>query len=160
MMKVFLGLISTQGDRLGHLVRSVQMLSSYGHEAKPVRFFDVVNSTVVADQPPALCTVVECACKADRPELDEICREVEWALGEDHRTLQVVIARCGDKAGKHVPTTIQALLTGELEPGMQVMLSRETFTKLCGWGQQLLDGTEPVIGEQPGATGATVAGPG
>jgi hypothetical protein len=152
--KVFLGIMSRAGDRLGHLVRAVQMLRSYGSEVDVISYSDVINATVSADQAPALCCMLECSSTADEGALRGICRETQWALGDEDEVCTVQILKYGDHLGDAPPAPLQALQQGgKLPEGMAVFESRYDFAKLCDWGQQLTYGDADIAGEWPSATG-------
>lgn len=150
MTRVYVGLTSTEGDRLGHLVRGVQMLRSYGGEAKVMRYSDVLSS---AGEPPALMCLLECNSTATLEGLQGIARETEWALGHEPNVLTVTIVQYGDTRAEAVPGGLLALLDQRQEPGSSVFLARAEFTKLCDWGQNLTNGETEVMGEWPSATG-------
>ncbi len=153
MTKVSLGLTSTDGDRLGHLVRGVQMLRSYGNEMEVDRYSDVIDAAVQADAPAALCCVLTGESDATLDGLRGICRETEWALGDDERVLNVTILRYGDDEPNEGARPLQAVLRGRFEPGMTRLVSAEEFARMCDWGQQLSDTDADIIGEWPSATG-------
>lgn len=161
MSRVYFGLHSTEGDRLGHLVRGVQMLRSYGHEAEIDEYSDVVNVTLTTDDPPAFACVISGQSAATLEALKGICRETEWALGkmpescpdgEKEPALSVRILQFDDQQ-LDSPRFFEAVRTGKLTKGMTVALDKEEFERICGWGQ-IVDG-EPaeVAGEWPSATG-------
>jgi len=150
MTRVYVGLTSTEGDRLGHLVRGVQMLRSYGREAKVMRYSDVVSS---AGEPPALMCLLECNSTATLEGLQGIVRETEWALGHEPKVLTVKIVQYGDTRLDGVPGGLLTQLEQRQEPGNSVFLSRTEFAKLCDWGQNLTNGETDVMGEWPSATG-------
>lgn len=153
MIRVFLGLMSQEGDRLGHLVRGVQMLRSYGKEASVIRYSDVADWTGHADEPPTLCCVLECMSEATAQALQGMARETEWALGDEPRVLRVKVLQYGTQESAQIPTPLRLILAGGSEPGLQVVIPRPEFAKLCDWGQQLTDSDSGVIGEWPSATG-------
>jgi hypothetical protein len=153
MTDVCFGLISTKGDRFGHLVRGVQMLRSYGSEAHIEEYSDVVNVASSADEPSALCCVLRGETDATADGLQGICREVQWALGEDPNVLTAVVLRLDGKDSEHVPRALQAVLQAHLRNDMAVFMPENDFAEMCDWGQQLLDGDDDVMGEWPSATG-------
>lgn len=153
MTRIFLGLTSTEGDQLGHLVRGVQMLRSYGEEASVIRYFDVINQPAEGGEPPAFCTLLECSSSADLSQLQAICKETEWALGQEKTHLTVQVVQYGDKRQDGVGEALQALLAGQRAGSTTVAMEHDQFARLCGWGQQRTDGEAPIIGEWPSATG-------
>jgi hypothetical protein len=153
MAKVYLGLISQEGDRLGHLVRGVQMLRSYGDEARVIGYSSVVDWSGQADEPPALCCVLECQSDATEEALNGICRETEWALGDEPDVLQVHVLRHGATESGDAPAPLLAMLAGSDAAGMTMQNDRYEFARLCDWGQQLIGEDADVIGEWPSATG-------
>jgi hypothetical protein len=153
MTRAYIGLISQEGDRLGHLVRGVQMLRSYGNEAKVVGYSDVVDWSGQACGRPALCCVLECHSAATEDGLQGMCRETEWALGDDPAVLQAHLLRYGNRDQEQAPGALRSLVQGAPAPDMTVMNSRYEFAKLCDWGQEITDGEDGVAGEWPSATG-------
>ncbi|MGE5675478.1 MAG: hypothetical protein ACM3XM_16650 [Mycobacterium leprae] len=151
MARIYFGLSSTEGDRLGHLVRGVQMLRSYGDEAVARGCTDVVDTTYLSDGPPALCCLLECESSAADDALRQMCRETEWALGEEPAVLTVQFFREGDEEPR-LPELLQGLLLNQPAPGFTVYTNRSDFAELYDWGQVALDGGT-VIGEWPSATG-------
>lgn len=153
MTSVTIGLSSTMGDRLGHLVRGVQMLRSYGSEAEVLRYSPVVYAAVRADEEPGLYCVLECDSDADLDGLRGICRDTEWALGDEPEVLTVHLLQYGDLRFGGAPEPLEALEKGKLSPGAWVYMPDEEFAKLCDWGQGLADGDTDIMGEWPSATG-------
>jgi|GEM_PF-3578784 len=153
MSTVFFGLSSTEGDRLGHLVRGVQMLRSYGHEAEVERYSAVVDVPLSSQAPPALICVVGGRTAATAEGLRGICRETEWALGDEPETLTVRVLQVGERQRSGVPAPLLDLLHGRLTPAMTQVLSAGEFEQLCDWGQQLLGADLDIMGEWPSATG-------
>jgi hypothetical protein len=153
MTRVFLGLTTQEGDRLGHLVRGVQMLRSYGEEARVIHYSDVVDWTGRADEQPLLGCVLECMSDATLEGLHGICRETQWALGDEDRVLKVYILKYGTQKVDQAPEPLQALLQGKFGPNMTVSEGGPAFAHLCDWGQVApFDGTD-LMGEWPSATG-------
>ncbi len=153
MSRVFFGLSSTEGDRLGHLVRGVQMLRSYGHEAEIERYSAVVNVPLLAEEPPALICVVSGQAEATWEGLLGICRETEWALGDQPEILQVWLLQHGSRQGKEMPRPLTAIVQGQRVAGGTQVLSAAEFERLCDWGQQTLGAETDIMGEWPSATG-------
>lgn len=153
--KVLVGLVSTEGDRLGHLVRGVQMLRSYGKEFDVTRYSKVINVPTRADQPPALCALLTGDSEASLHRWRAMVRETQWALGnaEGGDTLQVTLLRYGDQIAEFIPKPLQAVLEQGLGGGNSIYLPASEFRGICAWGQQLTDTDAPVIGEWPSATG-------
>lgn len=150
MATVHFHLTSTKGDRLGHLIRGVQMLRSYGAEADVTRCSDVINIDQ-AGQQPALGCVLEASSDAAADALKGICRETEWALGHDRDVLTVRFERYESDAPA-LPHPVMAVPGGTVD-GSVLFLHREEFAQLYDWGQQLLDDDGALIGEWPSATG-------
>lgn len=149
MKRIYFGLSSNEGDRLGHLVRGVQMLRSYGAEAAIDQFSDVVQAQLGPDQPPALACVVGGTTQADLAALQGICRETEWALGKEPGVFAVHLLQ----VGMPVPAALGAIWAGDLHAGMIRALPSAEFARLCEWGQQLYGEESDVIGEWPSAAG-------
>lgn len=101
MARVYLSLLSEKGDRLGHLVRGVNMMMSYGKECQIRRVSSVYEAQPVADRPPGLFAVVEADTTSPPARLLDFCQEVEWALGrargEQQGTLDVDLLLYGDE---------------------------------------------------------------
>lgn len=152
MSRVYFGLCSTEGDRLGHLVRGVQMLRSYGREAEIAEYSDVVDVRLQAGAPPAFACVVGGQTEATPEALEGICRETVWALGKEPETLSLWILRVGDHPHGAAPPAFEAIRQGTLDEGMTRVLSGAEFARICDWGQRAR-GEEDVIGEWPSATG-------
>jgi hypothetical protein len=153
MPRTYVGLMSMEGDPLGHLVRGVQMLRSYGKEADVCHYSDVINAAHPDEGQPQLYCVVTCECDATLANLQEICREVEWALGDEPSTLSASVLQYGDQVFPNIPRPLQALMEGQQPEGTLQAMTAPDFEGICGWGQQLLDGEADVIGEWPSATG-------
>lgn len=152
MSTVYIGLMSTDGDRIGHLVRGVQMLRSYGKEADVERYSDVIQAEeVTVGEQSALCCLIECGSDASPENLRGILRETEWALGDDPSVLTARLVRFGQQTLEDVPQPMLALLQGQGEH--EVFLPAEEFEHICDWGQQSPDGNADIIGEWPSATG-------
>jgi hypothetical protein len=153
MSQVYFGLSSTEGDRLGHLVRGVQMLRSHGREADITEYSDVVNVVLQPDGPPAFACVVGGTSAATLEALQSICRETEWSLGNEKGVLTVNLLQLGARAVGQAPRPFAAMQAGRLEAGMVQVMPGDAFARLCDWGQELIGGDEGVIGEWPSATG-------
>jgi hypothetical protein len=145
--------MAREGDRLGHLVRGVQMLRSYGDEAKITRYSDVVDWTGQADYPPALCCVLECMSDATLEGLSGIARETQWALGDEEKTLEVFIMQYGNERFQEAPPPLQSLLNEKALAGCHRLVEGHDFAQMCDWGQQMMGEDVPIIGEWPSATG-------
>lgn len=153
MKRVYFGLSSTEGDRLGHLVRGVQMLRSYGREADIDEYSDVVDLALRAEERPAFACVVGGETEADLEALHGICRETEWALGDQPETLSVTVLRFGERRPGQAPKAFDAIRSGRLHGSMRRALSADEFRRICDWGQVLIGEDTDVIGEWPSATG-------
>lgn len=153
MSRLFLGLSSREGDRLGHLVRGVQMLRSYGREADIQRYSDVVSVVLRAEEEPSFACVISGESEATFEALQGICRETEWALGKQPERLTVWILQHGERRPGTSPRPFEAIRAGRLEEGMTPVMPGEEFRKICLWGQQLIGEETDVIGEWPSATG-------
>ncbi|MDF2630325.1 MAG: hypothetical protein K0R39_4156 [Symbiobacteriaceae bacterium] len=153
MTRVLLGLLTRDGDRLGHLVRAVQMLRSYGNEAKIMRYSDVMDWCGQADEPPAMCCMLECMSDADMESLSGIARETQWALGDEDKVLQVYIMQYGNERFQEAPPPLQALLEEKTLACMSRVEEGHEFAQMCDWGQQFMGEDVPVVGEWPSATG-------
>lgn len=152
MSTVYIGLMSTDGDRIGHLVRGVQMLRSYGKEADVERYSDVIQAgEVTTGEQPALCCLIECESDTSPENMRGILREVEWALGDDPSVLTARLVRFGQQTLEDVPRPMLTLLEGE--GGYEVFQPAGEFEQICDWGQQHPDGNADIIGEWPSATG-------
>lgn len=138
-MVFWLGLSSTEGDRLGHLVRGVQMLSSYGQECNVEQLSDVVHVETGPGEPPAMVCLVGGTAEATREELIDICRETEWSLGESPATLSVTLFPDQE--------VFVSLRNGEIGPSATLVLRQEEFTRLCDWRQPLGGGLADWMGE-------------
>lgn len=152
MTRVYIGLSSKDGDRLGHLVRGVQMLRSYGDEAHVMSYSDVVDYYGRADEPPSLCCVLECSSESTLEELRGMARETEWALGDEPGVLQVRLLKYGDQTLGPSEEPFQALMERSPQSG-PVANTQYEFASMCDWGQHGTDGEDDVIGEWPSATG-------
>ncbi|HYG58844.1 MAG TPA: hypothetical protein VD902_12370 [Symbiobacteriaceae bacterium] len=153
MTRVYIGLMTREGDRLGHLVRGVQMLRSYGSEVKVMSYSDVVDASDRADEPPALCCLLECSSTADLEGLRGIMHETQWALGDENKVLTAHVVQFGEMRMTDAPGPLLALRTGQREPGTKVALTWPEFAKACDWGQQATDSEHDPAGEWPSATG-------
>lgn len=153
MSRVYFGLSSTEGDRLGHLVRGVQMLRSYGHEADLDEYSDVVNVGLKAEERPAYACVIGGRSGATLEALQGICRETEWALAKQPETLSVWVLQLGDQEPGGAPRPFEAIRNGRLEKNMTRALPGDEFRRICDWGQEIIDKESHVIGEWPSATG-------
>lgn len=153
MSRVYFGLCSTEGDRLGHLVRGVQMLRSYGHEADIDRYSDVVNVVMGAEEPQAYACIIGGTSGATLESLQGICRETEWALGKQPQTLSVWVLELGEHRPGNVPCLFERLRTGKFDKGMTIALPGDEFARMCNWGQVQIGEESDVIGEWPSATG-------
>lgn len=136
MTWVTLELLSREGDRLGHLVRGVQMLRSYGQEFVLHGNSDVWQSGA---EPPALHCRLDAETACEREPFAGILRETAWALGDT--ALQLRLLKWGDGA----PLGDQA--------GEAVFMKAEEFEEICRWGQQLSGQKAPVQGEWLGEPG-------
>lgn len=153
MTRVLLGLLTRDGDRLGHLVRAVQMLRSYGNEAKILRYSDVMDWCGQADEAPAMCCMLECMSDADMESLSGIARETQWALGDEDQVLQVYIMQFGNERFQEAPPPLQALLEEKALACMSLVKDGHEFAQMCDWGQQFMGHDVDVAGEWPSATG-------
>jgi hypothetical protein len=151
MTQVVLGLTTSAGDQLGHLVRGIQMLRSYGQELVVQRYSAVMVATDPATGQPALHCLVAGTSDATLDGLRGICRETEWALGDDPRVLQVALLRYGDTPVDQASPPTLALMGGAAAPDTVVLTSSATLAAISDWGQQ--GGDDHVIGEWPDATG-------
>lgn len=153
--KVLAGLTSREGDRLGHLVRGVQMLRSYGKEFEVGRYSKVINVAISADEAPSLCCLLSGESEATIPRWRAMVRETQWALGnsEGSGVLEVTLIRHGDQMAEFIPRSLQAILDHGLSQGSTMFLPAEEFARICDWGQQVSDIDASVIGEWPDATG-------
>ncbi len=182
MRRVYLGLISAEGDQLGHLVRGVNMLMSYGSECRIRHLSSVRQGQRQADGPPLLGVVVAADTDLGPERLADLCREVEWALGAGQnrgtggntRALNVAVLPDHDPAAQAAAATAGPAATpglhaggpvlaglveltggaGELSPAsLHTIMAAEDFRLLCRQGQR--DGAEgaEVIGEWPGLDG-------
>ncbi|MFZ5816488.1 MAG: hypothetical protein ACOY93_14515 [Bacillota bacterium] len=138
---------------MGHLVRGVQMLRSYGREAAIDRCSDVVDLRLSPGEPPAYACVLEGSTGAALDALQGILRETEWALGKREATLKLWILQYGDQRPGSAPRAFEAIRSGRLEEGMTRVLPGGEFARLCDWGQQEIGAEPGVIGEWPSATG-------
>lgn len=134
LREISLTLRSREGDRLGHLVRGVQMLRSYGKEFQLRSVSDVVDTGEKGGRPPALECRVTALSDATDEQLNAMLRETDWALGEHCLSL-----RLEPEGGVAGPV-----------PGGQVYMKAKEFEAICGWGQQLSGSPAPVMGEWPG----------
>jgi len=153
LTRVLLGLMSRDGDRLGHLVRAVQMLRSYGNEAKIIRYSDVMDWHGQADEAPAMCCVLECMSDASMDALSGIARETQWALGDEDDVMTVYIMQFGNERFQEAPPPLQALLEEKALACMSQVMEQHEFAQTCDWGQQIYGEDVPVAGEWPSATG-------
>lgn len=153
MSKLFLGLSSREGDRLGHLVRGVQMLRSYGQEADIAQYSDVVTLVLRAKEEPSFACVIGGETEATFEALQGICRETEWALGKQPERLTVWVLQHGEQRPGKAPKAFDTIQAGRLEEGMTRSLPADEFRQICDWGQQLIGEDADVIGEWPSATG-------
>ncbi len=151
--QVLVGLTSTSGDRLGHLVRGVQMLRSYGKEFETDRYSKVINVPLSADEPPALCALLTGESEANLFRWRAMIRETQWALGDSDGggILTVALVRHGHHVAESLPRPLQSVLQHGLGQGNTMFLSAGEFRRMCAWGQSLIDSREPVIGEWPSA---------
>ncbi|HWI65530.1 MAG TPA: hypothetical protein VNT75_27175 [Symbiobacteriaceae bacterium] len=152
MTRVLLGIMSREGDRMGHLVRAVQMLRSYGKEAKIVRYSDVMNWEC-EDEPPTMCCMLECMSDAAVDALSGIARETQWALGDDGDVLTVYIMQFGNERFQEAPPPLQALLEEKTLACMTRVMEQHEFAQMCDWGQTVFGQEAQVAGEWPSATG-------
>ena len=152
MTRVLLGIMSRDGDRLGHLVRAVQMLRSYGNEAKIVRYSDVMDWEC-EDEPAAMCCMLECMSDAAMDGLSGVARETQWALGDDEDVLTVYIMQFGNERFQEAPPPLQALLEEKALACMSRVMEQHEFARMCDWGQVIFGQEAPVAGEWPSATG-------
>lgn len=83
-VRMYLSLASDKGDRLGHLVRGVNMMMSYGKECRIRRLSSLYEAQPVADRPPGLFAVVEADTEMPPNRTLDFCQEVEWSLGRAH----------------------------------------------------------------------------
>lgn len=147
MNQVRIGLISREGDQLGHLVRGVQMLRSYGHEFEVQRYSDLLSIALDGVSASAICCFLDGNSAATLTALQSICRETEWALGDQPATLQVWLVQYEDNQVESAP---QPLLQAEQQDsGRTVHMEAEEFRKICVWGQQMSGSDAKVIGEWP-----------
>lgn len=162
MSKLLLGLMSSEGDRLGHLVRGVQMLRSYGKE------FDVdYYSDVVEDGSGALCCIVGGESDASPERVRAMARQTQWALGDadGNEILRVITLQDGsvDRPGIGMNDltasaevlgsgpalqSFQGLISGSGASG-HLFVTGEEFGRICDWGQSLKDGETEIMGEWP-----------
>lgn len=155
MSALQIGLISLEGDHIGHLVRAVQMLRSYGKECQVSAYSDVVDVVISGDEPSAGCCLLtvesDCTCE----ELEAIRQETEWSLGSEDgdAPFQVWVVRRDGQLRDPLPRPLVALAEGQWEPDMSLVLDASEFKQLCAWGQ-IYEGAEAsVAGEWPGAVG-------
>jgi len=153
MSELQIGLISRTGNQLGHLIRGVQMLRSYGKEFELTGCSDVVAAPLSAGEGPALCCLLTAESDASEERIAALCRETEWALGstDENPTLEVWILRQNGCENDPGPRPLQALLYGEAQPGLSLFQPGAEFLSLCDWGQALYDEATDVIGEWPAA---------
>jgi hypothetical protein len=151
MQKVFIGLGSHEGDRIGHLVRAVQMLRSYGKETKVVRYFDVLSEPANERKPQGLFTVLEFVSEATDAGLQGICKETEWSLGDHPETLNVLLLE--KRRREPIADPFEALLVGKVDDRFTLFTDAVAFAKLCDWGQRRGGEGTDVMGEWPSATG-------
>lgn len=153
MTELQIGLVSRKGNQLGHLVRGVQMLRSYGKEFELAACSDVVAATLSAGEMPALCCLLTAESEADEERIAAMCRETEWALGstDENPTLEVWIVQENGRNNDPVPGPLRSLQQGELHSDLDMFQPGEEFLSLCDWGQALYDEDTDVIGEWPAA---------
>lgn len=138
MTRILIGLISRDGDRLGHLVRGVQMMRSFGKEFEVDIYSDVKNVELDATDSPALCCTLEADTDSSLDRFGAMVRETDWALGK--KGLEIAVIQYGDRRPVgQAPREFAA-------PG-EVFLPAAEFAKICDWGQQLTDGDARVAGE-------------
>ena len=118
MSRIFLGLSSREGDRLGHLVRGVQMLRSYGHEADIEGYSDVVSLVLQAEEEPSFACVLSGESGATFEALQGICRETEWALGKQPETLTVWILQHGERRPGKAPRAFVPIARAPISEGV------------------------------------------
>ena len=153
MTRLHIGLISREGNQLGHLVRGVQMLRSYGKECEVDTYSDVVAAPLSAGEGAALCCLLTAQSDATEERIAAMCRETEWALGatDQNPTLEVWIVRQNDRDNDPVPGPLKALRDGEVQAGLSTLTAAPVFMSICDWGQALSDEDTDVIGEWPDA---------
>lgn len=83
MQQIRVRLRSGIGDTLGHLVRAMQMLGSYGDEW---RLLDLGNVHQCVDDPTCLEVTLLGHTDTTPEQWAQIEREVRWALGADHQS--------------------------------------------------------------------------
>lgn len=81
MPRLHVSLSSREGDRMGHLVRAVQMIYSYGKECDVLSCSDVWED-MVPGEPLCLAVVLEADSENSEQAVRQVCKEVEWSLGE------------------------------------------------------------------------------
>jgi len=147
MSKVRIGMISQEGDQLGHLVRGVQMLRSYGHEFEVQRYSKLISLDLDGVEASAICCFLDGHSAATLAALQSICRETEWALGDQPTALRVWLVQVGNNRVEAAP---QPLLQAERQDvGRHVYLAPEEFRKICEWGQRSPGSDSKVTSEWP-----------
>jgi len=150
MTQAYIGLMSREGDRLGHLVRGVQMLRSYGAEADVLSYSGAVDVSPRPGEEPALCCLLECSSDATLEGLRGICRETEWALGENPRVLTASVVQYDGHTQDDVPECLQGLMENRYD-GAPRLEGPDAFAALCDWGQ--VSEEDQIMGEWPSAVG-------
>lgn len=147
MREITLQLTSGEGDRLGHLVRGVQMLRSYGQEFVLQEIGDVME-VAHAEEPDELRVLVTGTSTLDREGLRQLCQEVQWSLGAPSQRPSRDDALGVEPVGALSPAP------GERGPGLtppeKRFLDAATFMAACAWGQRADGHPADVIGERPG----------
>jgi len=151
MYKVRIGLTSREGDQLGHLVRGVQMLRSFGHEFEVERYSNLLSVDVEGISTAAVCCFLDGKSAATLEALLSICSETEWALGDQPATLQVWLVHVDGSPVESAPETL--LQAERQQAGRRLHMAAEEFRKICDWGQAMPDSKSDVIGEWPSASG-------
>lgn len=164
-----LSLVSQRGDRLGHLVRGVQMLMSYGRECRIRRVSSIYVAEPGPDVAPRLLAVV--AAETDLAPLGvlALCREVEWALGQgegqETGALAVDVVWYGAGGGHGLQGPAAPIQVGDpaLDAALAELAGKQAWAGAgTGDARQYLDAAafrrlcQP--GQRDGAAGARVMG--
>jgi hypothetical protein len=132
MRQIYVRLRSNEGDVLGHLVRAVQMLGSYGKEFELSSVSEVRHC---GSSPPCAEVLLTAATASTPAEWKQVEREVLWSLQ----------SQGGDQATLY-------LETAETEPALSagpVLLSAREFDRMCRFGHTESLTPPAGQGEQP-----------